>query len=71
MDNINAILQAADYSLKDVVQCTVYLVSMELFEGFNREYAKYLETEFPARATVSAELTAGALVEVSVVAYKE
>ena len=71
MDNINAILQAADYSLKNVVQSTVYLASMKLFESFNREYAKYFEDKFPARATVSAELNAGVLVEVSVVAYKE
>ena len=71
MDNINAILQAADYSLKNVVQSTVYLASMKLFESFNREYTKYFEDKFPARATVSAELNADALVEVSVVAYKE
>ena len=71
MDNIDAILQAAGYSLKDAVQCTVYLASMKLFEGFNREYAKYFEGEFPARTTVGAELKAGVLVEVSVVAYKE
>lgn len=71
MDNIVAILQVAGYSLKDVVQTTVYLASMELFEGFNREYAKYFKGEFPARATVGAELKAGALVEVSVVAYRE
>ncbi len=71
MENIKAILQAADYSLKDVVQTTVYLSSMTLFESFNREYAKYFETAFPARATVACELKAGALVEVSVVAYKK
>jgi len=71
MENIKAILEAADYSLKDVVQSTVYLSSMLLFEEFNREYAKYFEAEFPARATVGSELKAGALVEVSVVAYKD
>ena len=41
MENIKAILAAADYSLKDIVQTTVYLSSMTLFEEFNREYAKY------------------------------
>ena len=44
---------------------------MTHFEGFNHEYAKYFQTDFPARATVACELKAGALVEVSVVAYKE
>lgn len=70
MENIKAILKAAQYSLKDIVQSTVYLSSMTLFEGFNREYAKYFDATYPARATIACELKAGALVEVSVVAYK-
>jgi 2-iminobutanoate/2-iminopropanoate deaminase len=70
MENIKAILEAADYSLKDVVYSTVYLSSMALFDEFNREYAKFFEGNFPARAAVAAELKSGALVEVSVVAYK-
>ncbi len=71
MDNIKAILEAAGCSLKDVVQTTIYLSSMTDFEGFNREYAKYFPTDAPARATIGAELKAGALIEVSAVAYKE
>ncbi len=45
MENIKAILEAAGYSLKDVVQSTVYLSSMALFDEFNREYAKYFEAD--------------------------
>jgi 2-iminobutanoate/2-iminopropanoate deaminase len=71
MENIKAILEPEGYSLKDVVQSTVYLSSMLLFEDFNREYAKYFETDFPARSTVATGLKTGALVEVSVVAYKD
>jgi 2-iminobutanoate/2-iminopropanoate deaminase len=72
MENIKAILQAADYSLKDVVQSTVYLSSLALFDEFNREYALYFDSDFPARATVGgSELKVGALVEISVVAYKD
>jgi 2-iminobutanoate/2-iminopropanoate deaminase len=71
MENIKAILEAAQYTLKDVVQTTVYLSSIALFEEFNREYAKYFPAEAPARATVATELKSGALVEVSAVAYKE
>ncbi len=71
MENIKAILEAAGYSLKDIVQSTVYLASMGLFDDFNREYAKYFDGDYPARATVGCELKAGALVEVSVVAYKD
>jgi 2-iminobutanoate/2-iminopropanoate deaminase len=71
MENIRAILEAASYSLKEIVQTTVYLSSMALFDEFNREYAKFFDADFPARATVAAEMKAGALVEVSVVAYKD
>jgi 2-iminobutanoate/2-iminopropanoate deaminase len=71
MDNIKAILEAAGYSLKDIVQSNVYLSSMALFDEFNSEYAKYFDGEFPARATVGIELKANALIEVSVVAYKD
>ena len=71
MKNIKAILEAASYSLKDVVQSTVYLSSMALFNEFNCEYAKHFESDFPARATVGTELKSGALVEVSVIAHKD
>ena len=71
MENIKAILESAGYCLKDIVQSTVYLSSISLFEEFNREYAKYFESDFPARATVGVELKSGALVEVSVIAYKD
>ena len=71
MENIKAILEAAGYSLKEVVQSTVYLSSMALFDGFNSEYSKYFDGEFPARATVGVELKPNALVEFSVVAHKD
>jgi 2-iminobutanoate/2-iminopropanoate deaminase len=71
MENIKAILQAAGYNLSDVVQSNVYLSSMALFTEFNNEYAKYFSKDFPARATVGTELMQGALVEISVIAYKD
>lgn len=71
MTNIKSILDAAGYSLKDVAQSEVYLSSMTLFDEFNNEYAKYFDGEFPARVTVAVELKADALVEISVVAYKD
>ena len=71
MENIKAILEAAGYSLRDVVQSTVYLSSMAFFDEFNCEYAKYFESDFPSRSTVGAELKSGALVGVSVIAYKD
>jgi len=70
MTNIKAILEAADYSLNDIIQTTVYLSKMALFEEFNLEYSKYFNDNFPARATIGCELKAGALVQISVIGYK-
>ncbi|MEM2098744.1 MAG: Rid family detoxifying hydrolase [Candidatus Bathyarchaeia archaeon] len=71
IENIRAILQAAGYELNDVIQSTVYLASMDLFSEFNIEYAKYFSKDFPARATAGVKLMSNALVEISVVAYRE
>ena len=71
MENIKAILKAANYNLTNVIQSNVYLSSMALFSEFNKEYAKYFDKEFPTRATVGIELMQGALVEISMIAYKE
>jgi len=71
MENIKAILQAAGYGFNHVIQSSVYLSSMKLFSEFNNEYAKYFDKEFPARATIGIELMPSALVEISVIAYKE
>ena len=70
MENVKAILQAAGYNLRDIVHSNVYLSSIALFSEFNNEYAKYFDKVFPTRATVGIELMPGALVEISVVAYK-
>ena len=71
LENIKAILNAANYNLSDIVQANVYLLSMALFSEFNSTYATYFRKDFPARATVGIELTSGALVEISIIAYKE
>ena len=71
MENIKSILEAAGYSLNDIVQSNVYLSSMNLFNEFNNEYAKFFDEEFPARLTAGVELKSNALIEVSVVAYKD
>jgi 2-iminobutanoate/2-iminopropanoate deaminase len=71
IENIKAILETANYGLKDIVQTSVYLSTMMLFKEFNLEYTKHFDKEFPARETIGVELMPNALVEVSVIACKE
>lgn len=71
LENIKAVLEAANYSLADVIQTNVYLSSMTLFKDFNTVYATYFGKDFPARVTVGIELMPSVLVEISAIAYKE
>ena len=71
MENIKEILRTAGYGFGDVVQCNVYVSSMKLFAEFNAVYSNYFTQNFPARVTVGIELFPSALVEISMIAYKE
>jgi enamine deaminase RidA (YjgF/YER057c/UK114 family) len=44
---------------------------MKLFGEFNDVYASYFGKYVPTRVTVGIELMSGALVEISVIAYRE
>ncbi len=69
--NLEAVLSAADSSLKSVVKTVCFLSDMEDFAAFNAVYAQYF-TEKPARSCVAVkELPKGALVEIEVIAQKE
>ena len=70
--NLKAVLEAAGYSLKDVIKTTVFITDMAHFASFNTVYAKYFEKDCPARSCVAVkELPNGALVEIEAVAYKQ
>ena len=72
LENIKNILEAAGYSLKDVVATFVYLKDLKDFPVFNEEYAKFFKEKPPARTTVEvSNLPKGALIEISFIAYKE
>ncbi len=71
MENIKAIIQTAGYNFNDVVISNVYLSSMALYSEFNSVYAEYFDDALPARVTVGIELMPNALIEISIVAYKE
>jgi 2-iminobutanoate/2-iminopropanoate deaminase len=70
LENIKSVLQAASYTLEDIVKTEVFLASMKLFKEFNVEYAKYFPSDAPARVTVAAQLPPNALVEISAVAHR-
>jgi len=67
--NIETVLEAAGASLDDVVSCLVHLVDLADFPAFNAVYAQKFNTGVkPVRTTVRADLVAGMLVEITVVA---
>jgi len=68
MQNIAAVLAAADSDFSKVVKTTCFLTNMEHFVTFNEIYAKYF-TGKPARSCVAVSaLPRGVLVEVEVIA---
>lgn len=69
LNNLQAILEAASYSLAHVVKATVYLTNIQDFAAVNAVYAKYFQQECPARVCVEvSNLPKGALVEIDVIA---
>lgn len=72
MENIKAVLDAAGYSLENVVSVFVFLSNLEYFKDFNEIYGRYFREKPPARTTVQvARLPKDVLLEVSFIAYKE
>lgn len=69
MENIKAILKAANLDLTQVVNTTIYLKDISNFAKVNEIYGKYFTTDFPARTTVGvANLPGNANIEIAVVA---
>ena len=71
LTNIQAILEAAGLSMKNVIKTTVFLADMGDFAAMNAVYAEFFEAPFPARSAVAVKtLPKGELVEIEVVAEK-
>jgi 2-iminobutanoate/2-iminopropanoate deaminase len=69
LDNLAAVLAAADLKLGNVVKTTVFLVSMDDFPAMNEVYARYFDEAPPARSTIGvAALPKGARVEIEAIA---
>ena len=71
LDGIKATLEAAGYTMDDLVTVTVYCSDVKHYEDFNEVYRGYFTKEFPARAFVgSGTLLFGARFEMQGVAVK-
>ncbi len=69
MTSATAILEAGGASMSTVVKTTVYLTDMAHFTQMNEVYARYFESDPPARSTVAvAALPRNVLVEIDFVA---
>lgn len=72
IENIRGILGSTGAELKDVVEVTSYLVSMNDFAGYNEVYGEYFDYDGPARTTVAVHQLPHPhlLIEIRAVAYK-
>ena len=69
MRNIEAILQAHGYGLRDLVKCSVMLADMERWSEFNDAYKPFFDEHFPARSAMGVNaLALGAQVEIECIA---
>jgi 2-iminobutanoate/2-iminopropanoate deaminase len=72
MDNLKEVIEAAGYTMADVVKTTIYLTDLKTFQEVNKVYEAFFFVFFPARATIQvAALPRGALVEIDAIACKE
>jgi 2-iminobutanoate/2-iminopropanoate deaminase len=72
MENMKAVLEAADMTFENVVKTTIFIMEMADFARINSVYGSYFDEKIaPARETVQvAGLPKGVNVEISMVAMK-
>ncbi|ATZ17107.1 TdcF protein [Williamsoniiplasma luminosum] len=69
LNNINAILEEANFNKNHVVKTTIFLNSMDDFQIVNSIYEHYFGDHKPARSTIQvAKLPKNGLVEIEVIA---
>jgi 2-iminobutanoate/2-iminopropanoate deaminase len=72
LENIEKVLKAAGFELKDVVSVTVYLADIHEFPDMNKIYKNVMPDPKPARATIqAAALVNNARIEISAIAVKQ
>jgi 2-iminobutanoate/2-iminopropanoate deaminase len=71
LKNISEILNAAGYTLQDVVKSTCLLTDMSHYAEMNTMYGKFYYENSPARAAFAVTgLPMGALIEIETIAYR-
>lgn len=71
LDNIGAVLRAADLDFAHVVQVTLFLTDMDDYAMVNEVYARYFSGATPAREALEVgKLPRGATVEISCIAVR-
>lgn len=71
LNNLKAIIEAANMALTDVVKCSIFVTNMADFKIVNEVYASFFDSMEPARETVEVSaLPKGARVEISCIAIK-
>jgi 2-iminobutanoate/2-iminopropanoate deaminase len=72
LGNIEKVVKAAGFEMKDIVSVTVYLADIHDFPEMNKVYKSVLPDPKPARATIQAAgLVNGAKVEIAAIAVKQ
>lgn len=72
IDNLSIVLSGVGLSLTDVVKTTVFLKSMDDFQGMNAVYAEMFQGHTPSRTTVSVKKNPlDALVEIECIAERQ
>jgi 2-iminobutanoate/2-iminopropanoate deaminase len=72
LENLKSVLEAAGYSLSDVVKCNVYLSDWDDWHKMNEAYTQYFPKDPPARAAVEVgKMAEGLHLEIDCVAWKE
>lgn len=72
LENLSAILKAADFSLEDVVKTSIFIANMEDFNAINTVYATFFNSDkAPARECVAVKtLPKNVNIEISAIAVR-
>ena len=72
MQNIAAVLKAADATLDDIVKVVIYVTDMAQMPELNEVYPTYFTKPYPVREAVCVNaLPLGATIEISVIAARK